>query len=349
MDALLRFIVRGLLLIVRPFKRGGAHFANVLNSFVGARAMMTGVEIGLFEALEAGPKSEAALIEQFGLDPDGARILLDACVNQNLIGFRRGLYTIRPSFRRWLTGPGVRADILHARLIYDDTAQLSRCVRGDWPEDGKVRRFWGGNYQSASAEESTAYTDFMQITVARSAGHVVKAKPFAEAEDVLDVGGGSGTLAIALAEAFPSLRVGILDLAPVEARAQARIDAAGLSERITFIAGDFLQRPLPTDWSTMMLHRVLWDWPDEPALILLGRVLTALPSGGRLLVTEGMWSGDQAVDRILNSFHLYMCLGGFRLRGANAVKALLTQAGFVDVHETKVLPLFMPMIIGVKP
>lgn len=349
MDALIRFVLRGLLFIARPFKRGGLHYGNVLNSFLGARAMMTGVEIGLFDALEAGPKSEAALIEQFGLDPDGARILLDACVNQNLIGFRRGEYVIRPKFRRWLAQAGVRADILHARLVYDDTAQLSRCVRGDWPADGDVRRFWGGNYQSASADESKAYTDYMQVTVSRSARFVVKAAPLAEAADVLDVGGGSGTLAIALAEAFPKLRVGILDLAPVEAEARVRIDAAGLSERITFVPGNFLERPLPTDWSTMMLHRVLWDWPDEPALILLGRILTALPSGGRLLVTEGMWSGDQAVDRILNSFHLYMCLGGFRLRGAEAVKALLTKAGFADVQEIKVLPLFMPMIIGVKP
>ncbi len=349
MDALFRWILRGLLSFSRLFKRGAPHYATVLEGYLAARSMMVGVELGLFAALEESPLSEAAIIDRYGLDADGARILLDACVNQNLIGLSGDRYKLRGSFRRWLNSPGVRDDVLHGRLIYDDVGELSRCVRGDWPEDSKVRRFWGGNYQDPTAEESIAYTNHMQRTVERSAAFVVKAAPFAKLPDLLEVGGSSGTLAIAMAEAHPKMRVGILDLAAVEPQALERIEAAGLSDRITFIEGNFLERPLPTDWTSMLLHRVLWDWPDEPAAVLLGRIFTALPSGGRLMVAEGMWTGDRKADVVFNNFHLYMCLGGFRLRDRAQVATLLKAAGFAQVEEVAVLPVMMPMLVGTKP
>ncbi len=349
MDTFLRWILRRLLGLGRLFAQGGTHYHQVLNGFIGSRAMMTGVGLGLFDALRAGPRSQQSLIADLGLDVDGGRVLLDTCVAHNLIRRKRGVCTLHRGFRKWLDGDGVPEDILHGALTYDDTSQLDRCAQGDWPMDGRVRRFWGGNYADLSPEEAQTYTDFMQRTVSRSAGWVIKAYPFAELGSVLDVGGGSGTLALALSAACPKLSVGILDLAHAEPAARARIDQAGAGDRVRFIPGDFLQKPLPEGFDAMLLHRVLWDWDDERAAILLRRIHAALPVGGRLLIAEGMRTGDEDVDLVLGPFDLYMCLGGFRLRTRGQVVALVEAAGFVDIGVRMAQPVFMPIVVARKP
>ena len=349
MEMFVRWIVRTVTRLAKLFQRGHAHYGSVLYGFVGSRALMTGVEVGLFEALAGGPRERHEVATELGLDPEAAQMLFDTCVVHNLLAYRRGRYSLRRPFARWLEEDGVRADILHFRMMYDDLSRLGACARGDWPQDSKVAAFWGCNYTELSAEESARYTDFMRGTVSRSATALVAAYPFERAESVLDVGGSSGALAAVLAHRHPKLRVGILDLPSVEPRAQALLAEEGLSERVTFVPGNFLERPLPTDWHTMLLHRVLWDWPDEPAAVLLGRIFTALPPGGKLLVTEGMRCGDDELDAFASFFHLYLRLGGFQYRSRADARALLQSAGFVDIEERTVLPIYMPLLVATKP
>ena len=348
MEAVIRWVLRGILAFGRFFQRGGPHYGSVMYGFVGSRALMSGLALGFFDALEEGPKTQAELVEELGLDPDGVRIILDACVVHNVLRHRRGTYLLHPSFRRWLAKDGVRDDLLHTRLAYDDTSALEDCARGDWPEDSAVRVYWGGNYQDLTEEQSHLYSKLMKASVTRSAGFVAKAFPINDVDSVLDGGGGSATLGITLAKAHKGLRVGVLDLAPQEEAANARIAEEGLTDRVEFIPGDFIHRALPGDWSAMLVHRVLWDWKDEPALVLLGRIHEALPEGGRVLVAEGMWSGDRDVDVLFNPFHLYMCLGGFRLRGRERVMEMVREAGFTGVHARVVQPVFFPMVVGIK-
>ena len=66
--------------------------------------------------------------------------------------------------------------------------------------------------------------------------------------------------------------------------------------------------------------------------------------GGRALEARG----DANVDVLLNTFHLYMCLGGFRLRSRQRVTEMVREAGFSDVRARVVLPVFMPMIVGTR-
>jgi demethylspheroidene O-methyltransferase len=349
METLARWIVRTVTRLTKLFQRGRIHYGTVLYGFVGSRALMTGVALGLFDALKDGPRERDEVVAELGLDPEAARVLFDTCVVHNLLACRRGRYSLRRPFARWLEEGGVRADILHLRLLYDDLSELEGCARGDWPEASKVAAFWGCNYTELSTEESARYTDFMRGTVSRSAAAMVAAYPFESAGSVLDVGGSSGALAALLATTHPGLRVGILDLPAVEAQARALLAEQGLSERVIFVPGNFLELPLPTGWDTMLLHRVLWDWSDELAAILLRRIFTALPAGGKLLVTEAMWCGDDDLDALLSHFHLYLRLGGFQLRSRAGVRVLLQGAGFVDIEERPVLPIYMPLMVATKP
>ncbi|MFD7730812.1 class I SAM-dependent methyltransferase [Kitasatospora phosalacinea] len=106
-----------------------------------------------------------------------------------------------------------------------------------------------------------------------------------EGLDVLDVGCGTGSLALLLAEA--GHRVTGVDLAPAMVdRARRKFAAAGLEGR--FLVGDAGRPPTGADrYDAVLSRHLVWTLPDPPAAL---RDWTArLRPGGRLLLVEGRW------------------------------------------------------------
>lgn len=104
------------------------------------------------------------------------------------------------------------------------------------------------------------------------------------------VGGSTGASAIALAEAFPQLRLLVQDLpANVESgqRETAKTLPESIARRLSFQSHDFTQ-PQPVRGADVYLMRmILHDWPDGPAADVLKHLLDAMdPQRSRLLIME---------------------------------------------------------------
>jgi SAM-dependent methyltransferase len=111
--------------------------------------------------------------------------------------------------------------------------------------------------------------------------------------DVLDLGCGTGSLSLLLAQA--GHRVTGVDLAPrMVALAQEKLAAADLPAR--FLVGDAAEPPTGTDrFDAIVVRHVIWTLPD-PAAALRAWVGRLRP-GGRLVLVEGRWrESDQAVQ-----------------------------------------------------
>lgn len=118
-----------------------------------------------------------------------------------------------------------------------------------------------------------------------------------------DVGGAEGILAMAVAQANPHMNCVTADLPPVEPIAQAKIDEAGLNDRVTTSAIDFFKDDLPkADVITMGM--ILHDWDLPTKKMPIAKAFDALPDGGAFIVIE------QLIDdaRRENVFGLMMSL-----------------------------------------
>ena len=105
--------------------------------------------------------------------------------------------------------------------------------------------------------------------------------------DVIDVGGGDGTLLIALLNEYPSLRGAVLDLPEAAESARKRFDAAGLADRASAVAGDFFEE-LPAGAEGYLLCAVLRDWDDDDACRILRRCAEAAGEDGAVFVIEAV-------------------------------------------------------------
>ncbi len=102
---------------------------------------------------------------------------------------------------------------------------------------------------------------------------------------VADLGCGTGTLSLLLAEA--GFAVDALDFSPAMVE-RARTKLAGVPG-VTVAEGDAFEPQLPaSSYDAVLCRHVLWAMPD--AAVALGRWLDLLAPGGRLVLIEGSWS-----------------------------------------------------------
>jgi SAM-dependent methyltransferase len=142
--------------------------------------------------------------------------------------------------------------------------------------------------------------------------------------EILDVGGGDGTVLAAILHAHPDLRGRVLDLAPTTTAATDRFAAAGLDDRASAVSGSFFD-PLPVGADAYLLSDILHDWDDEHARTILAGCRAAAAPNGTVVVIEPV--RGQGADTAIDLFML-MCFGG-RERTVDELARLAADCGLV--------------------
>ena len=178
-------------------------------------------------------------------------------------------------------------------------------------------------HPAAAAVFNEAMTNMtMQVAAA-----VVAAYDFTQFGTLVDVGGGSGSLLMAILRANPALRGVLFDVPHVAEEAQKRITAAGLAEQCVVEAGDFFQA-VPPAGDAYLLKWIIHDWDDEQSVTILRNCHRAMAKGGRLLLVEAVIPrGNAPFFHKFIDLTMLMLLGGHERTEAE-YHALLEAAGF---------------------
>ncbi len=110
---------------------------------------------------------------------------------------------------------------------------------------------------------------------------------------LLDLAGGSGIYACALAAKNPHLRATVLERAPVDRIATECIAKQGCSERVNVITGDIFAAPLPTGFDVHLWSNVLHDWDEPDVRKLLAKSRDTLPSGGLVVIHDAFINAEK--------------------------------------------------------
>jgi hypothetical protein len=197
-----------------------------------------------------------------------------------------------------LEGAVGRADLAFAQLLH-----TVRTGEPGFPLQFG-RSFWDD--LTSDATRSASFDSQMGADVAAWAPTILSSYDWGSLGHVVDVGGGNGSLLIALLTKYPALRGTVVDLPGTAAAARLRFMEAGLDDRGEVVAGSFFD-PLPTGAGGYLLTAIVHDWDDEPAAAILRRCADAATPNGKVFVvekigTDGVSPGTDMDLRLLTYF-----------------------------------------------
>ncbi|MCP2072932.1 UNVERIFIED_ORG: SAM-dependent methyltransferase [Pseudomonas lini] len=169
---------------------------------------------------------------------------------------------------------------------------------------------------------------------------------FVHARRFLDLGGGPGLVAIALARDNPMLSGEVFDFPQTVSVAAENIHKAGLQQRLGVRGGDLANDDIGEGYDLIWCSSVLHFVPDLAAS--LKKIHAALRPGGVLVSAHAEVPLDPELARRVMPYYLSMQMLGRQVTHAGGLADALTQAGFVDIdHYPEVAFAVAPVAVQV--
>jgi demethylspheroidene O-methyltransferase len=346
--------------LTRPLtRRRAGQLFDLVAGFTYTQVLLACVRLRLFDRLAGGPASAEALAPQLAMPLDACVRLLDAAVALRLLERRerrrapggKPLYALGPLGAPMVDNQALTAMVEHHTVLYADMADPLALLRAPLG-DAALARYWAyarsPQPQTLDGTQVAPYSALMAASQPLVTEEILNAYDMRRHRSLLDVGGGEGVFASAVAQRWPHLQVTVFDLPEVAKRAQARFADLGLGARAQAVGGDFVATILPTGADVVSLVRVVHDHDDAKVLALLRAVRRVLPDNGVLLLAEPMAGtpGAQAMGDAYFGMYLW-AMGSGRPRRVDDLAALLHQCGFeAPRHLPNATPLQTQVLVA---
>jgi hypothetical protein len=310
-------------------------------------------ELGVFRALGDAALTTDELATGLGLEIHPLSILLAALASSELIEQRQGRWRALPAARTWLHPEaegywggfllGFRErSPLHAQLVEAmKTGKRPESFNSGAPEWER------GEMSTEAAQRIAAFMHSHSMAPARGAAAQAV---FGEVRHLMDVGCGSGVYGIEIARAHPGLTVTLMDLAAMADEAAGYVERAGMPARVGTAACNMFTDDWPTGPDAHFFANVFHDWSVETNLLLAHKSFAALPSGGRIFLSEILMDDDGAGPWHAAAFSLLMLVGTLgKQYSLPEFRAILEPAGFTRVEAVRTGGGYYSLVSAVKP
>ncbi|MCQ2389580.1 MAG: acetylserotonin O-methyltransferase, partial [Kiritimatiellae bacterium] len=313
---------------------------DLASAFYGSAVLFAAIDAGVFAAVERTDGSLDALAAATGSDVRGLRLLLDACVAEELLEKRDGRYANTAAGKMALV-PGGPADLTKAirynRDVYPAWGRLGEFVKTGKPAERPEIHL---------GEDATRTKAFAAAMFGRATGIGRTVVPMLGTLSgrVLDLAGGPGAYAILMCQANPAMTCVTVDLPAISAEARGYVEKFGLADRIECRAGDYHSDEYEREaYDAVTIFGALHQESPEAIVDVLKRARRALKPGGRVLVLDMMTDETHAAPKFSALFAVNMAIttaNGWVFSDVE-LKEYLAAAGLVP-GETRPVPPPMP-------
>jgi hypothetical protein len=323
-------------------------------SYARSRILCAAARLGVADALGDEMRSVEHLAETCQAEADALYRLLRALASIGIMEEATPKH-----FRLTAFGRPLRRDVAQsvwpavvfwADLLADSWSLLTDCVRTGKPA-AQVRDPNTPSRWSQDPEANSIFRAVMGTAPAEDYAPIARAWDFSRAKVVADLGGGGGSLILAVLELHPHVQGMLVDLeASIEA-AKPRFAGEKISSRCKLLAADLIQS-VPAGADVYMLKHVLHGRCDAEAITILRNCRAIIPESGTLLIIEFILPrvvshADPHLEAHLMSDLNMLAVTGGRERSEREWKALLEATRF---RLTRVYPVGSDVgIVEAKP
>ena len=323
----------------------------LFNASKGLDVVTTALDLGILEALDAGPVTLRELSARTGAKPNRMYKFLDCLESMGLVertqaseerldAIYRSPVPLTDAARAVLGPSSIERD--RDRHDWRSIAgQLPAVLRGEqsidsfaWPPKTpeQVRSF--------EASMAAGCPPILESFVAARTEIFEPGRPCRW----LDVGGGDGTLALGVLDVVADVTADVFNLPSTGDLLAERARASRHAARLRLVPGDFFADELPGGYDVVSFVRVLHDWDERAARELLAKGARALAPGGKLVVCEEFRTRERLAVQF---FWTYFLMGvdacESRLRDVDFYLRELSSLGF---GRTSVVPGAFDLVVA---
>ena len=260
------------------------------DTYIQARAsaaLAVALRIGIFETLHIQPSDHDTIAQKHALHPRGAQAILRALSAAEIIIHHEGNFSLGEEASTYLLKEspfylGALIDMENESFLTPQ--KLLESAKSGMPSVYGDTDVWDAHEQDpAQAEAFTAAMHSISITPALA---VAQLPVWSSITSLLDIGGGSGVLPIAIAQQHPNITATIFDIPRVCDIAQGYIEQYNLSDRIQTSHGDMFSGKFPDGFDGILFSQILHDWSYHQGMQLLQCAKSSLREGGWIIIHE---------------------------------------------------------------
>lgn len=291
-------------LTLDKFPREALASITIERAFIVSRLVVAAERLQLFRLLHEHRMTADAIGRALNIHPTYIATFLNSLVAPGMLRKSGGTYAntrladkyfVRERSIHWTRQYSKECvDAYDALTVLEEALASGRSYR-------QIKHLRTPSYTEAMRRDPQRAEDFTQMLFhyhRNDAYALAKHLDLSGRRSLLDVGGGSGVMSIAVARSNPHLRACVLDIAPVCAIAARNIRRASLSRRVETLAGD-INQPLPTGHDAVMFCDI-----GPVSTELLHNAYDALPPNGLIVLVDRFLSrgGTQPLDRVVAPF-----------------------------------------------
>jgi len=274
---------------------------RLANAFSESQTLLAANDLDVFTAIGPTGRTAGEIAKRCKADPEGLLLLLNALAGLGLLSRRGTHYHNTPLGRRYLDrrSPTAISNLLwllgHHWHDWTKLPQALRKGRPGWAPLTRSREF-RRRFSLAMHERSHGL----------AAPTVTTLRLPPRSTRFLDLGGGPGSYAIALAKRYPSLEGIVLDQTVTVARQLIRKHR--LEKRLRARAGSIFTAALGTEYDAVLVSNVIHVFNEKKCRTLLKRVRDALRPGGKVFIVEFFLDDSRTRPAKSSVFSLMMYL-----------------------------------------
>jgi ribosomal protein L11 methylase PrmA len=268
---------------------------NIREAVFMPMAVRAALQLDVFTPLAKGALTAQELANELGVQPRRLALLLYQLVHSDFLELSDGKFTNTEMSAYYLV-KGIPTYIGGVHGVWTEqlgalmqTAESIRTDKGQTKID----------FSSLSPEALGGFIRGLH-GMSLGTGHNLAKQPlFSEARNLIDVGGGSGGLAIALCQEHPQLHATIIDLPSVIPITVELVEDAGLSDRITVQTADILSKPLEGEFDVATARALFQVLSADQCAVAARNISAAVVPGGTLFVI-GFITDDSRVAPVMS-------------------------------------------------
>ncbi len=293
-------------------------------------ALHAGVKLGIFTAIGEETLTAGEIAQKTQTDERAVTMLLNALASMQLLAKKGDRYANTTTGKSFLSRNSPRYIghiIMHHHHLMESWSKLNQAVQTGRP----VRT------RSAFSDDERRESFLMGMfnMAMNLAPQLVPQIDLSGRKHLLDLGGGPGTYAIHFCKHNPQLRATVYDLPTTRPFAQKTIAAFGLSDRIDFMEGNFLEKNIEGTYDVAWLSQILHAEGPEDCRTIVKKAASVLQPGGMILIHEFILNDTMDGPVFPALFSLNMLLGttNGQSYSEREIMDMLAQAGIREIRR----------------